>query len=507
MDGEFVRLMLCFRKALIGVLLCLGQASGVLCAPAGLPEPVAAALRAAQLPPSALSLWIGSAQTPASALAEHQADKAMNPASVMKLLTTFAGLDLLGPDYRWHTLVWLDGPTRDGRLQGNLVIQGQGDPTLVTERLWLLLRRVRGLGIQHIDGDIVLDRSRLTIPVQDPGDFDGEPLRAYNVQPDALLINYGAIALYFTPDPRAGVARVHMEPPLADVRFPPSIALSPPDTSCADWRAALRADFDDPVQIRLAGSFPAACGEKVWHLAYREPREYAQRALRGMWSQLGGSLGGHVRDGAAPARAPDLDLSSRPLAEVIRDINKFSNNVMAQQLFLTMGSLADAPPGPDTPTRARARLQRWWRDRGLGEPEPIIDNGAGLSRSAQLSARGLAALLRQAWTSPWMPELIASLPITGVDGTLRSHAAAAGRAHLKTGSLAQVLSIAGVVLGASDQPLIVVALINHARAAQARSVLNQIIEWSASQRVRAEAPPPAQATPRRTPGPGSVQIR
>ncbi|GAB4211722.1 MAG: D-alanyl-D-alanine carboxypeptidase/D-alanyl-D-alanine-endopeptidase [Rhodoferax sp.] len=483
MDGRTVCLSLgrhwCVGLCGLGLSLLLGVPRPSSAVEAGLPEPIAAALRAAQLPTSALALWVGPVHAGAPALAEHQGLQAMNPASVMKLVTTYAALDLLGPDYRWQTPVWLTGPVQSGRLQGELVLQGQGDPTLVTERLWLMLRRVRGLGVQHIEGDIVLDRKRFAIPPQDPADFDGEPLRAYNVRPDALLINYGALALHFTPDTAAGVAHVHMEPPLAEVHIPRQLPLSAPGTACGDWRSALRADFADATQIRLTGSYPGTCGEKVWHLAYADPSRYADRALRGMWFSLGGTLGGAVREGSAPLRDPDLTLSSRPLAEVIRDINKFSNNVMAQQLFLTLGG-SDALPGPNTAERARARLLRWWEAQGLSDFVFEPDNGAGLSRSARLSARGLAQLLRQAYASAWMPDLLASLPIAGIDGTLRSQSAGAGRARLKTGSLVDVLAIAGVVLDASGQPLIVVALINHPRAAQGRAVLSQVIDWTAS---------------------------
>ena len=100
--------------------------------------------------------------------------------------------------------MWLQGRIEDGVLHGDLVIKGSGDPKLVLERMWLLLRRVQQLGVREIRGDIVLDRSALLGARASPADFDGEPLRPYNVQPDALLLNYKSVLLTFTPDCRAG---------------------------------------------------------------------------------------------------------------------------------------------------------------------------------------------------------------------------------------------------------------------------------------------------------------
>ena len=150
----------------------------------------------------------------------------------MKLLTTAAALDLLGPAWSWSTPVWLQGTVTNGVLDGNLVIKGSGDPKLVLERIWLLLRRVQQQGVREIRGDIVLDRSAFAVPERDPAEFDGEALRPYNVRPDALLLNYKALLLTFTPDPARGVARVAVEPPLAGVQI---------DAERAAGRRAVRA--------------------------------------------------------------------------------------------------------------------------------------------------------------------------------------------------------------------------------------------------------------------------
>jgi serine-type D-Ala-D-Ala carboxypeptidase/endopeptidase (penicillin-binding protein 4) len=512
------------------LLLLALPLSALATSPTGIAPEIEAALARAKIPREAVALLVLDTQPGAgSPRLSHRAQVPMNPASVMKLVTTFAALDLLGPAYVWSTPVYLDGSLQNGTLSGNVYIKGQGDPKLVLERLWLLLRRLQGLGIKHITGDIVLDRSAFEVPEADPASFDGEPLRPYNAAPDALLINYKAVVMTFTPERASNTAQVQFDPPLYGVQMQTSVPLtgtasagSASGSDCGDYRAALKADFSDARRIRFGGSYNAACGEKVWPVAYADPASYGPRAVQGLWLEMGGKLGGSVHWGKLPTALalgkPALELSSAPLAEVIRDINKYSNNVMAQQLFLTLGRVvgadgnaraggpvpapAPAPAPVDAASAvpmasagegtgtalsagsfsaARAVLQRWWRERIGNEDMPLLDNGSGLSRQERISAQGLARLLQLAYRSATMSELMSSLPISGVDGTLkRSKSAAAGSAHLKTGTLSNVLARAGYVDAVSGKRYVLVALINHANANTegARAVMDSLLDWT-----------------------------
>ncbi|MCM2252345.1 MAG: D-alanyl-D-alanine carboxypeptidase/D-alanyl-D-alanine-endopeptidase [Ramlibacter sp.] len=439
-----------------------------------LPPEVDAALARAKLPRDALVLLVADAQGQGPPRLSHRADVPVNPASIAKLATTFAALELLGPAFTWSTPVYVEGTVRDGTLQGNLYIKGQGDPKLVAERLWLLLRRVQGLGIRAIAGDIVLDHGAFDVAAQDPGAFDGEPLRPYNAAPDALLLNFKSLLMTFTP--LGGQAQVQVEPPLAGLALPPGVPLAA--GPCGDWRAGLKPDFSDPSRVRFSGGYPAACGERVWPLAYADPASYAARAVAGLWQHIGGRLTGRVRAGAVPAGlAPAFELQSPPLAEIIRDINKFSNNVMAQQLFLTL-SLQQT--GVGRLESSREALRQWWRARFGEEEPPVFGNGSGLSRQERVTAQQLARLLQAAWASPLMPELMASLPLAGVDGTLRrARGPGAGLAHLKTGSLRDVAGVAGYVHAASGRRYVVVAIANHPQAQAARPAIEALIDWAA----------------------------
>ena len=440
-----------------------------------LPTEVQAALQRAKVPSENFHVMVVDPHANSTPRLSHQAQVRVNPASLMKLATTTAALDTLGPAFVWRTPVYVDGPVRDGVLQGNIYIKGSGDPRLGVERLWLLMRRIQGLGIQKIQGDIVLDRSAFDVPVRDAASFDGEPLRPYNAAPDALLLNFKSLLIQFVPDRTAHVARVHIEPPLAGVQFPASVPLSTGD--CSDYRSALRADWSDSTRIKFAGNYPAVCGEKMWPIAYAAPQQFAPRAMAGMWQQLGGHLSGQVRDGSIPATLqPLFQVESASLAETIRDINKYSNNVMAQQLFLT---LSQQTRGVGSFDASREVMQRWWRERVGGEI-PTFDNGSGLSREERISAQALARLLQVAWASPHMSELMSSLPVTGLDGTMKRSKAQAS-AHLKTGSLRDVAGVAGFVDTASGKRLVVVAILHHANANAARPALDAMIDWAGKQ--------------------------
>lgn len=461
-----------FWRLLASALLAtLGHAQ----AQPALPTEVSTALARAKVPPDAISLLVVDAEGKAAPRLSHRAQVPVNPASVMKLVTTFAALDTLGPNFAWSTPVYVEGTPRNGTLYGNLYIKGQGDPKLVMERLWLLLRRVQGLDIKTIAGDIVLDRSAFETVPPDPGEFDGERLRPYNAAPDALLLNYKSVVMTFVPDRASNAAHVSFEPPLAGVQLQTHVPLA--EGPCNDYRGALRAELSEPARIRFAGRYPASCGEKVWPLAYAEPASYAVRAIEGMWREMGGQLSGTVREGKVPAgMLPAFELASPALAEVIRDINKYSNNVMAQQLFLT---LSLQQQGVGTLAGSRDVVQVWWKERFGADDMPQLDNGSGLSRSERISARALARLLQYAWRSPLMPELASSLPITGVDGTLRRvRNRAQGSAHLKTGSLRDVAGVAGYVHGMSGKRYVLVAIANHPNANAARPAIEALIEWA-----------------------------
>jgi D-alanyl-D-alanine carboxypeptidase/D-alanyl-D-alanine-endopeptidase (penicillin-binding protein 4) len=460
-----------------------------------LPPSIAAALDKAHVPASALALWI---QPVDAALPSWgwNPDFGVNPASVFKLATTSAALDLLGPAWRWKTPVYFTGPVRGGVLKGSVVIRGSGDPSLVMERVWLLLRQLRNAGVRDIRGDIVLDHGAFAASTRSAADFDNAPSEPYNVLPDALLLNFKSVTLSFLPDAAQHVAHVVAEPPLAGFVVDATVPLGRSTSgSCDDWRGALKLAPDSATRWHFAGAYPPACGVRSWPLAYPDPASYDARLVAALWRESGGKLAGHVLDGATPADAtPAFEFASPPLAEVVRDINKYSNNTMAEQVFLSLAlhaasNASEASPDGATPEQARAVLMQWLHERlGPTADTVVAVNGSGLARETRISARALAQLLQSQWNSPAMPELMSSLPLNGVDGTLRKSTAAAGRAHLKTGSMRDVVAIAGYVLSDSGRRYILVAIVNDPNAGAARPALDAAIDWV--ERDPAQAPRP-----------------
>jgi serine-type D-Ala-D-Ala carboxypeptidase/endopeptidase (penicillin-binding protein 4) len=410
----------------------------------------------------------------------HRGDVSLNPASVMKLVTTYAALHTLGPQFTWKNRVYVDGLiVRGGVLEGNLILRGSGDPKLVLERIQDLFAQVQAKGVREVRGDIILDRSVFQVPDKNPADFDDEPLRPYNAAPDGMLVNFKSLIFTFTPDEAGKRVLIKSEPPIAGVAIPTELPMG--GGGCASWKANLKADFYTPSKIDFAGRYPANCGEKIWSVAYSEPRAYAGRVIDAMWRASGGTLTGTVREDAVPRGArPLLSADSLTLSEIIADVNKFSNNVMAQQVFLTLS----AQKGRASFEASKKQLAVWWQKNLPGFTLPVMENGSGLSRKERSSALALTGLLQHAAASPHAAVFANSLSIAGVDGTVTRMrernplSEALGNAQLKTGTLNNVAALAGYATGRSGQRYSIVAIINHPNANAARPALDKLVEWT-----------------------------
>ena len=439
---------------------------------ASLPENVLDALARAHIPLGSVGVVVQEERASSPFLSVN-ANVAMNPASTMKLLTTLSALETLGPAYRWKTEAYLDGKLENGVLQGNLVFKGYGDPKFTVEQFWLWLHELRQRGLREIRGDIVLDHSFFAPMNHDPAEFDNDPTRAYNVGPSALLLNFNALHLHLIPDGKTTIAL--LEPDLANYTVSNRIVTSA-KLSChgADAYSARL----DGHTIVLEGAIPEGCGEADDYFSLLPHDDYFFAVFGALWQELGGTLRGKVREGSAPVgQAAFATHVSPELSEVVRDINKFSNNTMARQLFLTMGALDGQPADI---ARSIASVQQWLLKQQLQFPELVMENGAGLSRKARISTRHLADVLQRATRSLYSAELQASLPILGLDGTVKKRfkdCDLTGHAHLKTGTLEGVKSIAGYVHAQSGEQWIVVFIINHPNAASGQAAQDALIEW------------------------------
>lgn len=467
------------RLAAAALVLTLAATSAI-AQPSQLPPPVAQALARAGIPPSSVALFAQGVEATTPIVAFNAA-KPMNPASTIKLVTTFAALDLLGPTYTWKTEAYLAGPLKDGVLNGDLVLKGYGDPKLTFERFWILVQSLRARGITEIRGDLVVDRTYFELDGHDPAQFDGESLRPYNVGADALLVNFKTVRFLFVPDSELGTVRILPEPRPAQIDVENHVKLGP--GFCGDWRAKLRVDLrnvDERTRVTFSGTMPASCKERYWNVSLLDHPEFVYGVFRTLWEAMGGRFYGRVREGTAELGAsPFATIESPTAAEIVRDINKYSNNVMARQVFLTLSAqMLDLPGNYE---RSQRVIRTWLDSRGLAMPELVVENGSGLSRADRISAASLARLLLTAWSSPVMSELMASLPVVAQDGTMKRRLkfqGVAGNAHIKSGSLADSRTLAGYVLDRNGRRLVVVFLVNDPNARASQPAHDAVLRWA-----------------------------
>lgn len=466
-------------RALAFLAACLMPAAAF----AQLPPALQKALARAGIPSEDVSVWISPAGSNRP-IVTHYAQRLMQPASTVKIVTTLAGLDLLKADYVWKTQIRAQAPVDARGVVRSVAIVGGGDPHLMIEQLWLMTEKLRQIGVRRIEGDIMVDRSAFGEPAVDPSSFDGASERAYNVGADAALVNFQTVSITIEPEENGKWAGVTSLPVLEGFSVPRRVALG--QGACGDWKTSLKARFSDDG-VRFEGAFPASCGVKALHVSRWKADEYLTCALRPLLKSAGIDWRGRVREGDAGQRGVRLlSWESAPLPKVVSWINKYSNNTMARQLFLTLSSTdAEADKRPATLQRSRAVVVRWLEKAAGGVPEgTFIDNGSGLSRRTRISAETLGRVLNYGFNSAVMPEFAASLPLAGYDGTMRKRPLRAGSAHVKTGFIRNVRSIAGYVTDIHARRWSVVVLMNGRKLAQDRVFSQAVLEWCASGAVQ-----------------------
>ena len=473
-DGPSRRIMHPMRLACVVALALVVHAAA-----AALPQPVERAFRDAKIPLSAVGIVVQEVNGRRPLFAQ-QIDRPFNPASVMKLVTTFAALELLGPDYRWKTDAYLGGTLDRGVLHGDLLLKGGGDPKITVEQWQAFMATLRARGLEAVDGDLVLDRTFFAPIAYDPAAFDREPLKPYNVGPDALLVNFKAVRFNFAPPAAGDAPVVTVDPALSNVTVSAQPQLSEGD--CSDWRSALHALFVDQgvrAEAAFPGRYAAACGERELWVALLSHPAYVHAMFAAYFRAVGGIFSGGWRSGVAPGGAtPFATLESPPLWDIVRDVNKLSNNVMARQVFLTLATV-DAPP-PATTAQATQTVRRWLASRKINAPELVLENGSGLSRRERISAGSLARLLIAADKSNVREEFASSLAVAAMDGTVERRfqdRPVAGQALLKTGTLEGVRALAGYVLDRDGRRFAVVAIVNGPSASRAQGALDALVQW------------------------------
>ena len=464
---------------------------------AELPAPVSSALERAGLPPTALGVV-------AFPLAQREAGlrlnaaRAMQPASTLKLLTTVVALDRLGANARGRTDLLADTAQVGDVLPGPLYLRGGADTDLDWGALNTLLRSLRDQGVREIQGGLVVDRTLFRPARLDLGQppFDDAPEFPYNVIPDALQLNTHLLGYVIESDGTQVSARA--DPAWPGIQVDAS-ALTLNDKRCGEWDEDWQipqvqpqsqqqpSPAAGPLTVRLQGAFPRHCRQQP-QLNLLDRQWLTARAVRQIWHELGGVMGPGDRETATPAAARALASHlGRPLGEVLRGMMKRSDNPLTRLVYLRLGA-ADAAhqSAPDETTLAASErvVRHWLAERRIDATGLVLENGSGLSRLERIKPAQLAAVLATAWDGRQAPELLNTLPVAGVDGTLsrRLKTLVPGQARLKTGTLRDVVAMAGYVYDAGNRPWVLVAMINHPEAsAQSRPALDALVEWVAGQ--------------------------
>ncbi|WP_036302057.1 D-alanyl-D-alanine carboxypeptidase/D-alanyl-D-alanine endopeptidase [Methylotenera sp. L2L1] len=459
-----------------GLTLCCLQAQ------AELPITVATALKEAGVPQQNVSVYVQAVDSRVAIL-KHNADKSMNPASVMKMVTTNAALDLLTPAYRWKTELYHDGYIKNWVLNGNLMIKGYGDPSFKAQDFWRLLMSLRQAGVKKINGDLIIDKTYFADDVDNGISFDDEKWRAYNAQPSAFSVNGRSTSFRFSAN--TDLVSVSQEFELPEVTIVNNMKTTQGD--CGNWRGRMNYDVQmntNRAVVTFNGVYAPDCGERFLELSLFDDAQYAFFTFKKVWRELGGDFTGTLKRQSTPSTATKLlEQTSEPLGSVVRDINKWSNNLMARQLLLTIAAEKAGPPA--TVAKGVKAIKDWLAASGLSANSLnvsglVIENGSGLSRIERISAEQLGKMLVGAYLSPVMPEFMASMPILSLDGTVKQRlqdSASNGRAHLKTGSINGVSAIAGYVLDANGHRHVMVMLVNHANAGASRDAQDALVEW------------------------------
>ena len=445
-----------------------------------LPDPVQRVITGHKLPPSAYSLYVREIGQPEPVLSINQ-DLPLNPASTIKTLTTLAGLEVLGPTYQWRTQVYALGAVNDGVLDGDLLIKGGGDPFLVEENLRSLLKNLRLRGIHRIAGDLVIDASVFDESVSTEALIDNDTRRAYNVLPHAMMVNFQTVSFHFQPHSNGREVIVQADPALPNLHI--RNQLRQQNGNCTGFQRGIRFDINDAGnEVTFSGNFPSGCEQYTLVRSVLDTPSYAYGLFHVLWKELGGEIDGELRvETLADTTTTALLTHESPvLADIIKSINKFSNNMMTRHLLLQMG--LEKYGAPATVAKGIDAVHDYLDLLGINRSALVMVNGSGLSRDARVTSSLLADVLERGWQIPTMPEFVASLPLSGLDGTLRSRLQAdgpRGSMHVKTGSLDDVAAVAGYVHARSGKHYVVIAILNHtsADAGPGQELSDALLNW------------------------------
>jgi D-alanyl-D-alanine carboxypeptidase/D-alanyl-D-alanine-endopeptidase (penicillin-binding protein 4) len=423
-----------------------------------LPAALRAVIDGSPLTAARTGIFVASVES-GEAVFSRDPDALLNPASNVKLVTTAAALARLGPEFRFSTELLVDKFPERGEVK-TLYVRGKGDPSLVTERLWALAGDLFHLGLRRV-GEVVLDDGYFDGERFGPGFDQEDGDRAYLAPAGALSLNFNAVEVHVTPAERTGQRpTVELEP-----ASPFFVVDNRTVTAAPSGRARVVVTTQmerGRERVVVAGRVPVGSRPHVVWRRIDEPALYFGHTLKALL-ELRGIKVGRIRSGRAPDSARLYYVSqSDALAEIVRRLNKTSNNFTAEQMLKTLGAEVKGQPG--TWAKGVDAAEDVLAEMGIPRGSYVMRNGSGLNDTNRFSARQLVTLLRGMWARfTLQPEYLVSLPVAARDGTIRwrmEGTPAAGRLRAKTGTLDGVVALSGYVQNAAGKVLAFAILVN-----------------------------------------------
>lgn len=426
----------------------------------------------------------------------------MNPASNLKILTSIAALELLGPAFSFRTRFMSSGEIKDGTLQGDLYLRGGGNPVWPYEDVWKAIKDLQALGLTHIDGNLIADDTYFDEDRRIPGWIadDDDDSRAFSAQLGALSVNFNTVALLIRPAEMVGQpARAGFETPSRYVVLDNQVTTS---SKGGDTLQVVAVEDGPPVKLKASGTIGVNSPAKRLYRALPDPTGYALSLVGEMMQKEGISMAGTRRRGPSPKDARTLHtVYSEPLSILLTYMNKISSNFIAEQVLKTLGAEKKGEPGSSS--GGLAAIKEWLMEKGLWDPSIRMVNASGLSTENRISTAQMTRILNYVYEhGRYRWEFIGSLPVAGVDGTLRTRMKgedAQGVLRAKTGSINGVYAMSGYVLPESGEPLafsIIANTLPRSRQEEVRKVmervLNKLVSWSRGDSPQTPTTMPAQ---------------
>jgi len=458
---------------LIKIILFILVSSWIYALPAG----INSIIQKSGISKNDISIYIKEVGNGGRELASLNASKTRTPASVIKVMATYAAVLKLGFDYRWPTQFYTVGALKNGVLNGDLIVKGFGDPTLSSKDLIGIVANIKAKGIRKITGNIVIDRSYFAVGTKNNSGFDKNTYSPYNAMPDAMMFNERISTICVTPNKND----VHKK--IVDDSYRIKNNLQRVNKPCKgrySWPGFKIDNSSEIPEVWLKGKISKKCGKRNICKVITKPYKSFYYALKDALKKAGVTVTGMMRLNKVPSSANILFTHySRSLEKIISKTAKKSNNLYARHLLLFLG--AKMYGAPATLSKGRQAVEYILRSKGaLSSGTLKIDNGSGLSRTAKLNAKQLANMYDNAYTrygSRWMK----TLSIAGVDGTIKRRfrgTVVKNRAWMKTGTLNRVKNIGGYVKSRSGRVYTTVILVNTKQGRwKASQLQNNIMKW------------------------------